>query len=55
MLQTLAITLGAVVFATFVLLAIFGKITPAIVMPDYKPCAGGWHEAFLNQCHPVLT
>lgn len=55
MLQTLAITVGAVVFATLVLLALFRKITPAIVMPDYKPCAGGWHEAFLNQCHPVLT
>jgi channel protein (hemolysin III family) len=55
MLQTIAITAGAVIFATLILLALFGKITPAIVMPDYKPCAGGWHEAFLNQCHPVLT
>ncbi len=55
MLDHIAFTAGVLVFATLILLTLFRRITPAMVMPDYKPCAGGWHEAFLNQCHPVLT
>lgn len=55
MLITIAMTAAVLIFATFILLTLFHNITPAIVMPDYKPCAGDWHEAHLNNCNPILT
>ena len=51
----IAVTLGAVVFATLVFLTLFRHMTPQTVISDYSCCNGGWHEAVLADCATTLV
>lgn len=55
MLLALSITIGALIFAALIFAALFRNLDPAVVAVDYKQCAGGWHEAYLNHCAAGLT
>ena len=47
-------TAGAVIFMALLFAAAFKFVRPSILMDDYVPCAGGWHEAELNSCSQGL-
>lgn len=47
-------TAGAVIFMALILAGAFRFVRPSILMDDYVPCAGGWHEAELKSCSQGL-
>jgi len=55
MLLALSVTIGAVIFAAFLFVALFRFIDPAIVRDDYRTCAGDWYEAELHNCQAGLA
>lgn len=48
------VTIGALIFATLILVTLFQYLEPAKVAADYKRCNGEWHEGELNHCHAGL-
>ncbi len=55
MLIALSVTIGAVLFAAFLLVALFRFVDPEIVRDDYRACSGGWHEAEFYGCEAGLS
>jgi len=55
MLLAFAVTIGALIFATLILLTLFRNLSPAIVEDGYVPCRGHWYEARANGCEHGLT
>lgn len=45
-----AVTVGALIFATLVFFTLFRYMTPRTVESDYSICNGNWEEAFHYEC-----
>ena len=54
MLLAISITLGAVIFVSFILVALFNYLKPNIIRDAYVPCLGNWHESELHNCQAGL-
>lgn len=55
MLTALSVTIGSVIFASLLLIALFRSLDPEIVRDGYKRCLGGWHEALFYGCETDLS
>lgn len=55
MLLAISVTAGAVIFALFILVALFSYLKPGIIRDAYVPCLGGFHESELHNCRAGLV
>jgi len=54
MLLAISVSAGAVIFSTFIFIALFNYLKPDIIRDAYVPCLGDWHESELHNCQTGL-